>query len=327
MGPTGRAARPSIVRYLRRVAVAAAALALFAAAAPAKAEEPGYERHQLTWETAQRSYLLHVPANPGGRALPLVIALHGAGENAEHFATETKFAAPADAQDMMVAFPDGTPNAQGGRTFNAHFCCGEAVTRQVDDVGFVGAVIEDIARHYPLDRARVFATGMSNGGMFAHVLAAVHPEWFAAIAPVSAAIGGMTRGGQTYLIPLPDRPVSVMIIHGMKDPLVLYEGGSSPALSFPNHWKLSVADALTFWATVDRCSQPPEASDAAAGALHAVSYAGCISGSDVRLWAIKNGDHAWPDDIFPDRSGVRSAAAEILAFFAGVPGRGASASR
>ncbi len=312
---------------MRFAAIVAAALAIIAAASPGKADERDYETHQVTWEAAQRSYLLHVPPNPSGRALPLVIALHGAGENAAHFAAETAFAAPADAREVMVAFPDGTSNAQGGRTFNARFCCGEAVTRQVDDVGFIGAVIDDIARQYPLDRTRVYATGMSNGGMLTYVLAAVHPEWFLGIAPVSAAIGGMTRGGQTYLVPMPDRPVSVMIVHGMRDPLVLYEGGSSTALSFPNHWKLSVADALSFWATVDHCPNPPEICDIAAGALRSIGYTGCAASSTVRLWAIKDGDHAWPGDIFPAQDGSRSAAAEILAFFAGVPHREASASR
>jgi polyhydroxybutyrate depolymerase len=311
---------------MRRIAIAVA-LVLIAAAGSSKADESDYRTYQLNWQTAQRSYLLHAPPNPGGRTLPLVIALHGAGDNAGHFAAETGFAAPADMQGMMIAVPDGTPNAQGGRTFNAHFCCGEAVTRQIDDVGFIGAVIDDIAGHYPLDRNRVYVTGMSNGGMFAYVLAAVHPEWFAGIAPVAAAIGGMTRAGQTYLIPLPDRPVSVMIIHGMKDRLVLYDGGSSPVLSFPNHWKLSVADALSFWATVDRCPTTPDMRDVAGETLRSMIYAGCAANSSVRLWAIKDGDHAWPGDIFPAKNSLRSGAAEILAFFAGVSGRQASASR
>src|SRR6185437_10995847 len=158
------------------------------AAGPSSADE-------LRWMSAERSYLLHVPANASGRRLPLVIALHGAGADAARFADETQFAAAADTRGMIVAFPNGTPGARGGRTFNAHFCCGEAVRQEVDDVGFIGAVIDDIARHYPLDRRRVYATGMSNGGMLAYVLAAAHPEWFAGIAPVSAAIGGMTRDG------------------------------------------------------------------------------------------------------------------------------------
>jgi polyhydroxybutyrate depolymerase len=145
----------------------------------------------------------------------------------------------------------------------------------------------------------------------------VHPEWFAAVAPVSATLGGMTRLGGTYLIPMPDRPMPVMIIHGMRDPMVLYDGGSSRYLRFPYHWILSVSDAVGFWAAVDRCPAPPDTSEAGSGGLRSTIYAGCADNSVVRLWAIEDGEHAWPSDIFPADGGNRSAAAEILAFFAG----------
>lgn len=223
----------------------------------------------------------------------------------------------------MVAFPNGTGSAQGGGTFNAQICCGEAVTRQIDDIGFIGALIEDVSRQHPLDRNRVYATGMSNGGMLAYRLAAEHPGWFAAIAPVAGTIGGMTRSGKTYLIPMPDRPVSVMILHGMRDRLVLYDGGSSPVLNFPNHWKMSVGDAFSFWAAVDHCASPPGTTEVTPGVLRSIAYPVCAGNSIVRLWAIENGDHEWPGDIFPAETGPRSAAAEILAFFAGVSREGA----
>ena len=181
-----------------------------------------YELRKLPWRGSSAPTCCTCPGTTvkaGG--LPLAIALHGAGGSAADFAQETGFAAAGDAIGIMVAFPDGTVSANGRATFNAQICCGDAIARQIDDIGFVGAVIDDIARTHALDRGRVFATGMSNGGMLAHQLAALHPEWFAAIAPVSAAIGGMTRSGQTYLFPMPALPVPVLIIHGLKDRLVL----------------------------------------------------------------------------------------------------------
>ncbi len=288
--------------------------AVLLAAAPVRADE----RIALQYQGAARDYVLHVPPHAGDGPLPLVIALHGAGGDAPSFAGETHFAAAADKLGMLVAFPDGS---EGGdpprRTFNAQICCGSAVTRQVDDVGFVGSVIEDVARRYPVDRARVYATGMSNGAMLAYQLAAMHPEWFAAVAPVSAAIGGMTRDGRTYIIPMPKLPVPVMIIHGRKDAYVPYQGGSSTALKFPNIWKMSVDDALTFWAASDGCAGPPAVALFAGKNLKRVAYAGCKDGSEVVLWEILGGDHNWPGDIFPSAGGKPvSAAEEILAFFA-----------
>ena len=271
----------------------------------------------LQYQGEARDYLLHVPPNAGSDKLPLVIALHGAGDDAPGFAGETHLADAADKFGMMVAFPNGS---EGGaplhRTFNAQICCGDSVMRQIDDIGFVGAVIEDVNARHPVDRARVYATGMSNGGMLVYQLAATHPEWFAAVAPVSASIGGMTRDGRTYLIPMPKMPVPVMMIHGRKDPYVLYEGGSSAMLNFPNIWKFSVGDALSFWKTVDGCASPATIAHPSRD-LRRVAYTQCKAGSEVVLWEIMNGDHNWPGDVFPAPGGKTvSASSEILGFFA-----------
>jgi poly(3-hydroxybutyrate) depolymerase len=302
------------------VAMAAADVLLLAMLLPGRAaaaplDQWGYEENSVAFQGGERGYWLRVPPDKQG-ALPLVIALHGAGATAGAFAGETHLAPAGDAVGMMIAFPSGI-GADGRETFNARICCGEAVTKQVDDVGFIGAVIDDVAAHHPLDRHRIYATGMSNGGMLVYQLAAIHPEWFAAIAPVSATIGGMTRDGAGYLIPAPSRPVPVLIIHGMQDGYVLYNGGASPNLSFPHRWKLSVADALSFWADADGCSEPPATAELVPGKLRETSYAHCAQGSTVKLLAIEDGDHSWPGDIFPGENGPRSAAAAILAFFGG----------
>jgi poly(3-hydroxybutyrate) depolymerase len=303
--------------WKRRIVTAMAAADAFllvAVAGPARAADAdGYEHGKLTWQGAERTYLLRLPPKAGEGALPLVVALHGAGDSAGGFAEETRMGAAGDALGMMVAFAAGTERSPGRETFNAQFCCGDA---QVDDVGFIGALIDDVGAHHALDRSRVYATGMSNGGMLVHQLAARHPEWFAAIAPVSATIGGMTRAGGTYIIPLPKLPVPAMIIHGMRDGYVLYDGGSSPNLSFPYRWKISAPDSASFWAAADGCEKPAVNSEPVPGKLSVTVYGGCKEGGEVRLVTIEDGEHAWPGDIFPAKDGTRSASAEILAFFA-----------
>lgn len=261
----------------------------------AKAGELG----TLQWQGQERSYLLFVPPGAGDKPLPLVIAFHGAGGNAADFSEETGLAKPGAAHGMLVAFADGTERTPGRRVWNARFCCGGDAVQRVDDIGFAGALIDRIARERPIDRKRVFATGMSNGGMLAYQLAAAHPEWFAAIAPVSAAIGGTMRDGQVFVIGVPKLPVSVEIIHGRKDSYVMYGGGSSPNLKFPNRWKLSVADAVSFWAAADGCPPTAESDDAVHGVLERVAYRGCGQGSEVVLWRIMEGDHNWPPNVFP----------------------------
>jgi polyhydroxybutyrate depolymerase len=294
------------------IAVLLAALATTAAA--------GEQRATLVWGGHERAYLLFAPPQAGAAAkLPLVIALHGAGQDASAFAEETQFAAAAAARNMLVVFPDGSGSEPGRLSWNAHFCCGVGLAEQIDDIGFIGALIERIAAQRAIDRRRIYATGMSNGGMLTYQLAAARPQWFAAIAPVSAAIGGTSRTGERFVIAPPGRPMPVMIIHGRKDPYVLYNGGSSPLLRYPERSNMAVADALSFWRQDDGCATEPVLSEPAPGRLRRTLYGPCRNGSEVVLWEIENGEHNWPAAVrFPaPGGGTRSAAEEIIAFFAG----------
>ena len=78
-----------------------------------------------------------------------------------------------------MAYPDGA-----GRRWND----GRAVGAERDDVGFVRALIDSLERELEIDPRRVYATGISNGGMFAHRLACELPGVLAAIAPVAGAL-------------------------------------------------------------------------------------------------------------------------------------------
>jgi len=297
---------------------AAAVLVLLAvlAARTAYADEDG-QRFTLSWDGRVRSYLLYAPPNAGGK-LPLVIALHGASQDAASFAAETQFAPAAAAMQMAVVFPDGSGSEPGRLSWNAHFCCGVGAAEKVDDIGFIGALIDRVAATLPLDRDRVYATGMSNGGMLSYQLAAAHPEWFAAIAPVSATIGGTSRNGDRFVIAAPERPIAVMIIHGRKDPFVLFEGGSSALISYPKRSNMGVGEALSFWTAADSCAPPPASSEPEPGRLRRTVYDTCRDGSEIVFWEIEDGEHNWPADVrFPAPDGApRSAAAEIVAFFA-----------
>jgi poly(3-hydroxybutyrate) depolymerase len=300
------------------VAVAAADLFLLVVGLPNRARaDEAYTQHSIEWQGAKRSFLLHVPPQEGEGALPLVLAIHGYGDTARNFAEETHLAAAADAAEVMVAFPLSLDTRRGKQGFNAQICCGPALQSHRDDLGFALAVIDDIAAHRALDRSRVYATGISNGGMLTYQLGALHPERFAAIAVVSGAIGGTTPGGGSYLIPVPKWPLPVMIMHGIRDRVVLYDGGASPILAAPYQWKTSVADAVSFWAAADHCAEDHPASKRVSSALGATIYTDCAGGSAVRLWTIENGAHDWPGRIFPaPGGGTRTASAEIIDFFA-----------
>jgi polyhydroxybutyrate depolymerase len=301
---------------MRRSVAAALVLSALLGVRAGHADDGG-ARFTLSWDGRARSYLLYAPPNATGK-LPLVVALHGASQDGAAFAEETQFAAAAAAIGMAVVFPDGSGTQPGKLSWNAHFCCGVGAAEQIDDVGFIGAVIDRIAATLPIDRKRVYATGMSNGGMLSYQLAAAHPQLFAAIAPVSATIGGTSRNGDRFVIAAPDRPVPVMIIHGRKDPFVLFEGGSSALISYPKRSNMGVADALSLWTAADGCAAPPAVSEPVPDRLRRTVYNPCRGGGEIVLWEIEDGEHNWPANVrFPAPDGApRTGAAEILAFFA-----------
>jgi polyhydroxybutyrate depolymerase len=109
-----------------------------------------------------------------------------------------------------------------------------------------------------------------------------------------------------------------MIIHGLKDPFVLFEGGSSSLLRYPKRSNLGVAEALSFWTAADGCAAPLALSEPAPGRLRRSVSGPCRDGSEIVVWEIEDGEHNWPANVrFPAPDGApRSAAAEILAFFA-----------
>ena len=121
----------------------------------------------VTADGRTRRYRLYVPASlEAVRSVPLLVALHGGLGWGEQFATNSGFDGLAESNRFIVVYPDGT-NAQAGSTrlltWNGGFCCGAAAERNVDDVGFIGRVIDEVSRAAPVDASRVFAPGIRMG--------------------------------------------------------------------------------------------------------------------------------------------------------------------
>lgn len=87
----------------------------------------------------------------------------------------------------------------------------------VDDVEFTRRILDDLAGSTNIDPRRVFATGMSNGGILSYRLASELSDRIAAIAPVGGLMGTQTCS--------PKRPVSVMHFHGTDDKFAPFNGG------------------------------------------------------------------------------------------------------
>lgn len=232
----------------------------------------------------QRSYRL-LDAHRGQDPAPLVVVLHGGGGNGGTMLA--RWAGQARAAGLIIAAPDGIGRRSDMGTWNAGGCCGEATTQDVDDVGFVGAVIDDVQKHVPVDRRRVYVVGFSNGGMLAHRVAATLGPHVAAAAIVSGAIFGDE--------PRPVSAVPLLIIHGEKDDVVPFDGGTSGkgfVARAQNRPFLPVRDAVAFWRKANGCDASPVLRQAAGQVIE--NATGCRSGADVDFHDLPQGRHEWP---------------------------------
>jgi polyhydroxybutyrate depolymerase len=243
-----------------------------------------------------RRYLLHAPPTRAGRApMPIVIALHPAGSSAARFKRYSGLDRIADREGFLAAYPEGSgPDLSA---WNAGDCCGEARARGVDDVGFIIAVLRDVARGWPVDRTRVYVTGHSNGGMMAHRVGA---ERSARIAAVAAVAGAMALRRFA-----PARPVPVLHIHSVDDGRELY-GEEFPATAPPASvppGEHPVEFELARWVGRDHCHGPAHVVERRAGppgpgwpaqTATRLVYRPCDTGAEVHLWKLTGAGHGWP---------------------------------
>jgi len=259
-----------------------------------------------------RTYVLHLPQGREDQpSLPLVLVLHGGGGTASGMPRVSGMNNVADREGFVVAYPQGAGwrNLTRG-TWNAGGCCGYAMNRQVDDVGFLRAVMDEIERTFHTDPARVYVTGISNGGMMAYRLACELADRIAAIAPVAGALH--------YAPCTPIQPVSVVIFHGTADQHVPYKGGQGPAAR-EHRIDPPVSAAISFWTAHNHCASAPVVD--VRGTVKREQYQGCAQQTDVVLYTIEGQGHAWPGGQrgwrFGDAPSRELSASEAMwAFFA-----------
>ena len=225
----------------------------------------------------RREYLLYVPASydPDVPA-PLVLTLHGFVQWPAHQARISGWNELADAHGFIVVYPAGTG-------FPMRWRAGGSVgAAPQPDVAFIAGLIDRLAQEYNIDRARIYANGLSNGAGMSFALSCALSERIAAVGLVSGA----------YLLPWeecrPSRPVPAIVLHGTADPIVPYAGGPSQRFDVP-------FPAIPAWAEElarrNGCAGPP-LEQPAGPHVRGLRFTGCQA--DVVFYAIDGGGHAWP---------------------------------
>jgi len=262
----------------RRLAALLAAVLLTAGCSTPSSAAPqgfttGSTAHVLCVRGLDRSYRLYIPEAVQNPA-PLVVMLHGGFGSAQQAERAYGWDELAHSAKFVVAYPDGVD-----RAWNVNGdCCGRPARENIDDVGFINAVVNDISGHAGIDPTRVYATGISNGGMMAYTLAC-DAGTFAAIGPDSAT--------QLDDCATP-HPTSVMHIHGTADRLIRYDGG--PGMGVAQIDGPAVQDLNAFWRNVDQCGAPAITTNGPV----TTSTADCPDGRNVVLMTVDGGGHEWP---------------------------------
>lgn len=205
----------------------------------------------------------------------LILDFHGYTWNAYQQSLLDNMKSAGDERGYIVVYPNGL-----NLSWNAGDCCGTSAAAEVNDVGYVSALIDKLSELYCIDPARVFATGMSNGAFLAHRLGCELSSKIAAIAPVAGDIGIPLENCQ------PPRKVSVMDFHGTLDLVVPYAGGTID--NFP-----SVDASMARWRAIDACG---DATDVTydKGDSQCVTWKGCADTTEVTLCKVTGGGHTWP---------------------------------
>ncbi len=284
---------------------------------------PGQSRSlSLPLDGLTRTYRLHLPTDYDENApTPIVLNFHGYTGTAEGQERYTQMSQHADANGYVVVYPQSTAFQDSTKTitsWNDLTCnaspgpegpiCAADATRYPnapecppstdgcnwcschDDLGFVEALLDTLESRLCLDLDRVYATGMSNGGMFVHRLGCSYlADRFAALAPVA---GTLAKGFNCA--PEPTTRLSIMNLHGVRDTVVPMDGSKSS----DGFFYLPVTDVIDRWAgvTSQQCEATfvsyPTPVDGTL-AFRCMQRDHCATGAQV-VACTWNGAHTWP---------------------------------
>lgn len=246
----------------------------------------GLERVELVVDGTKRNYYHHTPEHLRGDA-PLLILFHGQAEGdkekGRHPYRVTGFNQLADRDGFIVAYPSAWKG-----TFAAKRNMVAEPPDSVDDMAFTDAMIEDIASRSAIDRSRVYAVGISQGGFFAARAVCERPGTFAGLATVLGSVS------PDIDCDLETRP-PWMIVMSVDDPVVPFEGRPKGA----NRSGMGAQEAVKFWTRGQKCEPPeiktlPDKDKSDGSTVRSEWYKECEGDFEVRLLAVEGGGHRVP---------------------------------
>lgn len=234
----------------------------------------------LTSLGKKREYLLYVPKSyDRTKPTPLVITLHTSMSWDSSAMIISQWNQVADKNGFIVAYPEGT--GFGPKSWEM---AGAETPTRMPDVIFIAELIDKLETSYNIDKTRIYANGMSNGGGMAFVLSCTLSDQIAAVGLISA---GLDPGWNWCT---DHKPMPVIAFHGTADPVCLYNGGYSKLAggTFP-----SIPRFIASWSQRNQCGLNPIESAVTADVTR-LQYTNCADNADVALYTIMGEGHQWP---------------------------------
>ncbi len=244
----------------------------------------------LTVDGNARSFIVYLPTgyNNVGK-MPLIFAIHGGSGTPEGMINIANFKTIADRDKVVLVYPAGIQkNWNDGRPTTPN-------QLGIDDVSFFNQMCDYMINTYSVDGAKIYATGISNGGFMSSRLGCELSNKIAAIAVDAATIEATTIAPNCN----PGRPVPAIYIHGTTDPLVPFTGGQMTAGGTAGGTVLSHFQAIDKWVNINGCNSTPTITDVPDIASDGTTikqriYSGGTNGSEVVSYVVLNGGHTWP---------------------------------
>ena len=248
------------------------------------------ESRIMTWQGIERHYAVHRPAQGLPSAAPLVVVLAGLGQDLESLHRWLPIDPVADRHGFIVAYPEAIGGKWsywrgGGILVPAH------ATEEVDDVGFISAVVETLVKEGTADPKRVYVTGISRGALMSWTLACERADLFSAAAPLSSAMTAWQASNCH-----PSRPLPIVAVDGTEDPVQFYDGFIYPP---PVPRLISVPETMAFWwrlsgCTGEKINRLPHGDADDRTRIERYEWTGCAGGGPIMLYRVIGGGHQPP---------------------------------
>lgn len=255
---------------------------------PASHQTARLHKIQIQVQGSTRTCFSYLPPAQPGRTVPLVLIFHGGAGNGQMIAETSGFHHLAATHGFAVAFPSALGRWNDGR---------QATREHGDDLAFMDALVARFVAEHHVDPRRVYAAGISNGGLFAYRLACDRPDLLAAVAAVNASLPARHEDFTP-----PPQPLPVLIINGTADTMIPWGGGTGQLghLLAPGEAWAPVPETVEFWRRANRCSRAPIIRDLRLQDNHAgivvkvMSYPGSKPRATLLFVMIEGGGHGWP---------------------------------